>query len=478
MANVEQRVRPLRLDPADLLTLGFGTTVAMWVAGYFSRIPLGEHEGAATVLPAPGLFAVLSAILVISGWLARGRLTGGWRRVAKAGILAGALNLLIIGSVISRDTPASMMKAAAVWAPGSVLYAAALMLAGWFASGLFSRRTAGSAASGPSADATTATEPDWRFRFVVVAACATIALLAVGGAVTGMQAGLAVTDWPNSFGYNMFLYPLSRMTGGIYFEHSHRLFGSLVGLTTLVMALYLQRYESQRWLRRLGWVAFVMVCVQGLLGGLRVTGRPTLSQDPTDVTPDLRLAVAHGVLAQIFLSTLVAIAVFVSRKWRAAEGSRTREGPRAPHGAVAASTGLVVALVVQIVLGALLRHYAIGLYIHIGFAFVVVALAGLVGVRSWMMPDSAPALPKLGEWLVLITMAQLLLGMLALAGVTWTASVGTPTPFEVIVTTIHQTTGAAMLALSVATMLWTWKLRGTRQWQHVGPRAEVGQYAN
>ena len=88
--------------------------------------------------------------------------------------------------------------------------------------------------------------------------------------MTSAEAGLAVADWPTSFGYNMFLYPFSRMTGGIYYEHAHRLLGALVGLTTLVLALFLQRVETRRWVRRLGWAALLMVVVQGVLGGLRV----------------------------------------------------------------------------------------------------------------------------------------------------------------------------------------------------------------
>ena len=71
-----------------------------------------------------------------------------------------------------------------------------------------------------------------------VTVAATFLLVVAGGLVTSNEAGLAVVDWPNSFGYNMFLYPLAKMTGGIYYEHAHRLYGSLVGLTTIVLAGY------------------------------------------------------------------------------------------------------------------------------------------------------------------------------------------------------------------------------------------------
>ena len=73
--------------------------------------------------------------------------------------------------------------------------------------------------------------------------------------VTSKNVGLAVPDWPTTFGYNMFLYPLSRMTGAVYYEHAHRLFGSLVGLTTLVLAAHLLRVERRAWVKRLAVVA-------------------------------------------------------------------------------------------------------------------------------------------------------------------------------------------------------------------------------
>src|SRR5581483_12442942 len=81
-------------------------------------------------------------------------------------------------------------------------------------------------------------------------------------------AALAVPDWPTTFGYNMFLYPWSQMVGGIFYEHSHRLLGSLVGLLTLALAAALWR-EGGR-LRALGLVMVGAVIAQGVLGGLRV----------------------------------------------------------------------------------------------------------------------------------------------------------------------------------------------------------------
>ena len=72
--------------------------------------------------------------------------------------------------------------------------------------------------------------------------------------------------------------------GGIYYEHVHRLLGSLVGLVTLVLAVHLWRTEPRRWLRRLGFGALALVIVQGILGVLRVTGGFTLTTSPEEVS--------------------------------------------------------------------------------------------------------------------------------------------------------------------------------------------------
>ncbi|HBP19430.1 MAG TPA: hypothetical protein DEA08_16780, partial [Planctomycetes bacterium] len=259
--------------PGAILALGFGTTVAMWAVAYFCRLP-------GVMAPGPLLAALFVACLVAGGFLSGKWLGGGSRPAAlvgaQVGALAGLLNLLILGSVF-RDVLGGNAGQAVFWVPGTIAAMAVLATVG----ALLSRERA---APGERA---------WSSAFGRVAACATLLLLSAGGLVTGHDAGLAVPDWPNSFETNMFLYPLSRMTGGIYYEHAHRLFGSLVGLTTLVLAVHLVRNDRRRWLKGLAIAAFVAVCVQGLLGGLRVTGKLTLSADAADLSPSTALAVVH-----------------------------------------------------------------------------------------------------------------------------------------------------------------------------------------
>ena len=151
----------------------------------------------------------------------------------------------------------------------------------------------------------------WPHRLAVLTAGATLVLIVAGGLVTNTGAALAVPDWPTTFGHNMFLFPWSEMVGGVFYEHSHRLLGALVGLLTLGLAAALWLGEARRWVRGLGLLAALLVAAQGVLGGLRVLWlRETL-------------AIVHGCVAQAFFALVVALAVVTSRAWLApAAGAR------------------------------------------------------------------------------------------------------------------------------------------------------------
>ena len=71
-------------------------------------------------------------------------------------------------------------------------------------------------------------------------------LIGLGGLVTSHEAGLAVPDWPTTYGYNMFLFPVRLWENNIFYEHTHRLFASSAGLLTTILALWvwLQRSRS------------------------------------------------------------------------------------------------------------------------------------------------------------------------------------------------------------------------------------------
>ncbi len=419
-----------RRDPADILSIGFGTSIAMWALIYVGQLPQAH-------LPAPVLLALLLA-LVAAGGYAFGRFsTRPLRGAAWCGVVTGLINLLLIGSLIGGKEP-NHFRPAAYWLPPVSLLTTMSLMAGGAALG---RRRAARR------------DANWPAVFAAVAASATVLLIAIGGVVTGYEAGLAVVDWPNTFGHNMFLYPREKMTGNIYFEHAHRLMGSLVGLTTLSLAVYAQLREPRRWVRGLAWLALVVVVGQGLLGALRVTGHFTLSQSPQDTSPDVRLAIVHGLLAQVFLCLLFCLSAVLSRAWRTAD--------RAPHASAGVDRVLTILLIVaflaQSAVGALLRHVAWGLHLHLTIAALAIGLALAIGIRLYGLYEHRPALSTLGALLAWGVGVQLMLGFGALFVTSDDQPGQRPPAFDVILTTAHQTTGALLLGLAALAAAWHWR---------------------
>src|SRR2546429_5428037 len=113
-----------------------------------------------------------------------------------------------------------------------------------------------------------ATSGAWLNRFAWLTFVATLLLICSGGMVTSKGVGLAVPDWPTTFGYNMFLFPVSKWVGGILFEHTHRLMGSIVGFLTIILAMWLWPSENRQWVPNLGVVRLGGVIGQRGLGGL------------------------------------------------------------------------------------------------------------------------------------------------------------------------------------------------------------------
>src|SRR5436190_13590182 len=99
-------------------------------------------------------------------------------------------------------------------------------------------------------------------RFAKVVVGCTVLLMLAGGLVTSTGSGLSVPDWPTSYGWSMFTFPLSNMVGGIFYEHGHRLIASTVGFLTIILAIWLWRTEPRRWVRMLGVAALGAVILQ------------------------------------------------------------------------------------------------------------------------------------------------------------------------------------------------------------------------
>jgi cytochrome c oxidase assembly protein subunit 15 len=186
------------------------------------------------------------------------------------------------------------------------------------------------------------------FAYAVLTAVAGFILLISGGLVTSKGVGMTVPDWPNSYGYNMFLFPLSRWVGGIFYEHVHRLIASGVGLMTIILAVSLWMAEPRKWVRVLGYIAVGTVIIQGVLGGLRVT----MILD--------EIGIFHGMLAQAYIALLVVICIATSKAF-ATGGARWRwHAPGLMRWAVV----LTVLVYLQLAVGATMRHEHAGLSIH------------------------------------------------------------------------------------------------------------------
>lgn len=187
----------------------------------------------------------------------------------------------------------------------------------------------------------------WLSRYALLTAVATLVLICFGGLVTSHEAGMAVPDWPNTFGYNLFFFPISKWVGGIFYEHTHRLVAAGVGFLTTVLAVWLWLKETRPWLRWLGVIAFLAVVLQGVLGGLRVV----LFKD--------EIGIFHAALGQLFFVLTSSIALFSSRWWLNARRSTL------PDDAGLRRLFLLATLLIfgQLILGATMRHQHAGLAI-------------------------------------------------------------------------------------------------------------------
>ena len=426
----ETRSRPAA---GETLAIGFGTTVAMWAVAYLARLPVVEAPPAAVLV-------LLLGVLAGGGYVAGSRGTkgvgGGWR----SGALTGLLNLLVLGSFLStKDHPNALVPSAALWVPGSIGVSALLGAAGaWWGA----RRRAASPIDGTAA-------------LTKVAVAATFLLVVAGGLVTSNQAGLAVVDWPNSYNYNMFLYPFARMTGGIYYEHAHRLLGALVGLTTATVAVHLWFVERRRFVKGMALAALLLVIGQGILGGLRVTGKLTTSADPSQTEPNIHLAVVHGVTAQIFFSLMVALAVVASRTWRS---DRPRVGADRAPADKRAATWAIAALLIQVTIGAIQRHLGALLMLHIVMAFAAGGLAVAAGTRAWGIYQGERTIQRAGLFVIYATGAQLALGFSAWVVRGAFEHGAMSLAWKVVFTTLHQGMGAVLLASAVALRAWEERL--------------------
>lgn len=288
--------------------------------------------------------------------------------------------------------------------------------------------------------------------FVRLVVFSTALLVFVGATITTTGSGLAVPDWPLSFGQ---LNPA--MVGGVYYEHGHRLVASAVGFLVLVGALWASLIRAHKIVRRLAMAALALVIFQGLLGGLTV-----LMRLPTAVS------VAHGTVAQIFFCTVVALLWWTSRPF--VEAKSSIKGAAAYNLRIA-SIGMTCLVLTQLLIGAVMRHMGVGLVIpdfptslgrlvppltsaaiainfsHRVMGMAVGAMAMLLCLRIFRFHRDSKALVRLGSLLVGLVGVQITLG----AFTVWSVR-------GLIPTSLHVMNGALVLATAFSISLWVLRL--------------------
>jgi cytochrome c oxidase assembly protein subunit 15 len=291
-------------------------------------------------------------------------------------------------------------------------------------------------------------------RFSQLVAACTVVLVLAGSFVTSTGSGLAVPDWPTTYGWNMFTFPPSMWVGGIFYEHGHRLIASTVGFLTIVLAIWLWRADPRRWMKRLGVVALGAVVLQGVLGGLTV-----LFFLPAPIS------IAHAGLAELFFCTIVSIAVFTSPRWR--HEANPVDDPSLRRFA-AATVAVVFA---QILIGATMRHTGAGLAIpdfplmfggiipdhwdegiaihfahRLGALFAASAIL-MTSFRVWTRHPRRHELTQVATLLVALLGVQITLGALTvLSGL------------AVMINSVHVVCGALVLATSLVLALRCWRV--------------------
>ena len=312
----------------------------------------------------------------------------------------------------------------------------------------------------------------WLHFYLRFVAAASLLLIVAGGLVTSTGSGLAVPDWPNTYGTFMFAFPFSQMVGGIFYEHGHRLIASSVGLLTIGLAVWLARSEPRRWVRRLGWTALAAVVAQGLLGGITV-----LYFLPAPIS------ISHAGLAQLFFALVVSLTLFTSPGWRAGPGACiARSDP------VLARLAPAVPAVIygQILIGATMRHTGAGLAIpdfplafgHLvpphwttGIGIHFAHRVGALAVTAIVMATAGHLLfhhPGRRE----LTRPALALSALVLAQVglgAWTVLSGR----QVAVNTAHVAVGAATFAAAVVLALRVHRERFADAGADLGPASSA-----
>ena len=317
----------------------------------------------------------------------------------------------------------------------------------------------------------------WPHRVAVLLVGLTFPLIWVGGLVTSYDAGMAVPDWPSTYGYNLFLYPWQTWLFGpfdILVEHGHRLLASLVGFITIALLVSIWKCSTSPALRVCGVIALGLVVGQGVLGGMRV------------LFDERDLAKVHGCVGPLFFAFTCFLATFTSRRWRETQSTtRSADSSAAVDNRLFRFAALTAGWAyLQIALGAQLRHltpdvapgaFRALLLFHLVVAAIVtshliwLAIKTRRATRNLTSPETSAWLTRPTRALVLLVVTQLTLG-----AATWVLNYGFPIWFrdyawaqdfviqhesfrQALVSTAHVAIGALIFALSTVVAARVWR---------------------
>jgi heme a synthase len=293
-------------------------------------------------------------------------------------------------------------------------------------------------------------------KFSVFLVLWTIFLFVFGALVTSEGAALSVPDWPLSF-HKFF----PDMSGGVFYEHSHRMIAGVMAVCTLILAILIWVKEERRWLGWFAGVAVAGVLVQAVIGGQVVLQ-----------FLHYWLPVIHACFGQIVFAAVLSIAVFTSRWWVSEQKQIDDSGSPSMH-AVAIINAAVIFF--QVILGAGFRHFEIPIWPHIVGAFVVLGVVIWTAIVLRRRFGTSPELSEARVLLHAIVGTQFLLGIAAYWSRLMNASVIRPLPLMVTLTVIHTVLGAILFAFAVLIVLLCYRIIPRKGSQAAAVRSSLGK---
>lgn len=416
----------------ELSSIAFSCAAATWTTWFITHLPwLGLSE--------PTAVLIILVVWLLAAVLARLQLGRPSGRLddAAAGLITAVVGLLVLGSKVMPETSVIVTDRPHV----------ALTLLGFLALGTAIGAVAGLVTGVLTSRGPRDSSADHRLSgLALTAAGCALPLLFIGGLVTSTKSGMAVPDWPSTFGANMFLYPLGpRAQPDVYLEHAHRLFGTLLGCACLALMAAALASAPRRAHARFAVAIFALVCAQGLLGAGRV------------LEDHRGMGVVHGVLGQLIFGLLIALAVGL----RPLVPTDVHSGQPLPPARVKTQKRLAAAflhtLIVQLIFGAVYRHFLSphALWTHAAFSIIVVVfalMAAFSAVGLAQQYSGHRALHRLGVAAVAGIALQFILGWVAffISGHGAERVAAPENAAAALIRTVHQANGAVLLALAMA----------------------------